>query len=144
MGQMSEWFRNEMLQLSLNPDTYTRQWNQLELAALLDEPVLESDESYLVEPVGMGYARLFIPATTAYWTVNGLGEVSNAQTHTYAAATGTWGPVIGYALVASATTGGFTKQVAAYSEIPGQPRIISGQQLQLAAGALLIGLYGET
>jgi hypothetical protein len=48
---------------------------------------------------------------------------------------------VGYALVASASGGGFTKMVAAYSDIPGVPRIVATNQLQLAAGQLILGMY---
>ena len=141
MGQMSSWFRNEMLKMTFNRDIYTPVWDRFELCALLEDPVLELDDDYLVEPVGMGYGRLIVPFTSAYWTLTEMGEVSNAQTHTWAAATGTWGPIIGYAFIASASSGGFDSQLAMATDIPGQPRIVAGNQLQLPAGQFMAGLY---
>lgn len=144
MSQLSPWFVSELWKMSFNRDTYTPAWDRFELCALLEEPVLETDESYLLEPVGLGYTRLYIPFTTAYWTVNDLGEVYNAQTHTWPAATGTWGPVVGYALIAASSGGGFTKQVAAFSDIAQQPRIVATNQLQLAAGQFIAGIYANS
>ena len=142
-GQVSTWFANELLLMSFNRTTYAPAWDRFELCALLEEPVMETDETYLVEPSGLGYARLYIPFNATYWTVSGNGDVANSQAHTFAAATGTWGPIPGYALVASASAGGFSKQVALYGDIPSLPRIVATNQLQLAPGQIQFGLYAS-
>lgn len=142
MAQISQWFANELLQISFHRDTYTPAWTQFEVAALLSEPPNESDPTLLNEPLSdPAYVRQTLQFNTATWQLGELGEISNLNAVLFPQATVVWGPVTNYALIASSYTGGFSKMIAVIGNLPSQPRIAAGDQLQLAANTLFFGLY---
>lgn len=143
MGQMSEYFANEMLKLTFNRDTYTPVYNRFEVALVTQIPTLNSDLLDLVEPVGAGYARQYISFAASAWGLTGFREAYTLADVTFpvVATSGYWGVIEGYALITSHSTNTITKQLVAVGRFTDPLRATEGIQPQLPAGTIQFGIY---
>ena len=141
MGQISEYFRGELLKQGFNRDTYTPPYNQFEVAAVTQVPPLNVDVADLVEPVGNAYARATIPYNTASWTFNNFCEMQSAVDIVFPSATGFWGSIEAYVFLTSNSGSSITKYVACISRLVVPLRVTSGIQPAIQAGGVLFGLY---
>lgn len=135
--QITQWFSNELLAIAFNRDTYTPAYTSLQVALTIDQPIINADSTQLLEPAGMGYARMSIPLNTANWVLSGYREITQAVDITFAAATYYWGTVSGWALL----TVEATPNTVAAGTLATPLRVITGIQPQIPAGSISLGLY---
>lgn len=134
MAQMSQWFCNELLQLSFNHAGYTPPYTALTVCLVTVVPPINVDVASLQEPVGNGYARVDIPFDTSGWVPSGYREVVTVGPTTFPTATDYWGLIEGYAIIAGAMT-------VAVGRLVNPLRVVTGIQPVIPAGGISIGLY---
>ena len=142
MGQMSEYFCGELLKIAFNRANYTPPYDRFEVALCTDVPALNADTTQVAEPVGNGYARVYIAFDYLNWQQINYREMQSLQDVNFAAATGFWGTIEGYALFTSSSTdGALQKQMVAVGRLTVPLRVTSGIQPQMPAGSIVFGLY---
>lgn len=72
---------------------------------LLSTTTIADDGSNITEPVGNGYARLQITANTVNWAAPSGRQVTNALDFRFPDATGSWGTIVDFAGMTTATLG---------------------------------------
>jgi len=130
MGSFSNYWENKILDHIFGKASYTPPtiYVGLSIADPLD------DASGLAEPTGNGYTRVATLASD--WTAASGGTINNANTITFAEATGSWGTITHFALFDAATSG----NMLAHGTLFQSKAINSGDTAKFDVGALDISL----
>lgn len=98
----------------------------------LSTTAIQTSGTGATEPSGMGYARLGITNSKAYFTVSSNGELSNISSVQFADATGNWGTIT-HVFVSDALTGG---NIWYYDALATSRIVQTGAALVFLSGAL--------
>jgi len=130
MGSFSNYWENKILDHIFGKASYTPPtiYVGLSIADPLD------DASGLAEPTGNGYARVATSASD--WNAASGGTIDNANTITFAEATGSWGTITHFALFDAATSG----NMLAHGSLSQSKAINSGDTAKFDVGALDVWL----
>lgn len=88
------------------------------------------DGAGIAEPSGNGYARLAIPRTSAYWTINADGTIENKIDFNFPVATGAWGTLTDM-FISEAASGG---DYILYNSLTASVSPVAGQRVIIPAG----------
>lgn len=75
-------------------------WTVVSVALTRQVPALNAGENQLDEPVGNGYGRIAVPWNSATWGLANDTEVANKIALNFGAASGYWGSITGWAIIA--------------------------------------------
>lgn len=107
-GEISDFLANELLDHVFNNAAYTSPAGST-FIALVDTPVTDTDTGTTIsEPAGGSYARVEVNpngGASPTWDLAASGVVDNTHDVDFAVATGSWGTIVGVAIVDALTVG---------------------------------------
>jgi len=133
MGSFSNYMENAVLNQILGGQAYS---TPATVYVALSTSAYQEDGSGGNEPVGNGYARVSVTNNTTNWPVTTTGSKTNANSITFASASGSWGS-IGYVGIFDQLTGG---NLLMYGTLSIAKSPTSGDVLSYAPGNFVLNL----
>lgn len=109
-------------------------WTGISVALTRLPPAVNASLSQLDEPVGLGYGRKAYPWGPTGWTLTNDTEVVNNTAIPFTAATGFWGTMTGWALIAYA-------HVIAVGTLNTPLKVSAGTAPVVPVGAISFGIF---
>jgi hypothetical protein len=133
-GEISNFLANKLLDLMFRNTSYSKPDTYV---ALVTVAVADTDTgSTITEPSGNNYSRKQVNingGSSPTWDVAASGAVDNTHTITMATPSGSWGTVVGVAIVSASSTG----DLLFYDNAMADQAVGSGDVVSFAAGALI-------
>ena len=130
-GSFGNLWEDKILDHVFGKAAYTAPAN-IFIAASTTQPA--DDGTGVTEPTGGSYARK--STAPSDWTVSTAGVIKNANALSFAAATGSWGNIVWFALYDASSGGNFL----AWGDLAAGQVIGNGQTLRFPANALQVSL----